>query len=654
MDGGTGIIKATIRSAVLATGIVLFFALVTGIAGAQTTSTTTTTSTSTDLFYPVVITFEASESGLPDEAVVDAEFVDAGTGVNEQTESIEVDDPDAEVSECVKSSHDGKKHVKCKVKKLKHGEHDVKASVDDHAGHHSERHGKLKITDKEPPVIDSITTDPTQVTVLYHDPEPSSGIASVVVYLDGDELNCNAIGSNCHDDDDDGDDISDDGDTADSDSDGHDYSSHGYYHDSGGSLHPSDGFFHDHDDDEGGAHSGGYTCTIESPLDCGIHQVEVTITDKAGHVTTGTATIDTGDCDPPVTVDDAPAGWQNTDVTVTLSCSDTGSGCAATTYEVDAGATQYGNSVLLTTDGAHTITYRSTDNAGNVEADNTATVMIDKTPPEITTSGDQTVEATGPDGAAASYTADAIDLLSGVASFDCSPASGGVFPLGSTTVNCAATDNAGNASAGSFTISVVDTTPPAVTYVSPIDTIYDTTSPTITGTATDAVGVVSASASIDGGPAITCTVDISGNVSCPTTTLAYGWHTADISATDAAGNTGTASGAFCVSSGRPNLTLYKVSGPYLISVAPDHSYAIVGVDYRMDNSGPDAFNVHMTSMTANNGIYLLDPLPVLGDIAAGGSIPFTVQYYWPSGVSQYIFTNTACAEDQCLTQYFYP
>jgi hypothetical protein len=64
--------------------------------------------------------------------------------------------------------------------------------------------------------------------------------------------------------------------------------------------------------------------------------------------------------------------------------------------------------------------------------------------------GDKTVEATGPNGAIVKY-----DPGDGVT---CAPPSGSVFPLGVTTVNC--TFDADGTSAGSFQVTVQDTTPP--------------------------------------------------------------------------------------------------------------------------------------------------------------------------------------------------
>lgn len=500
--------------------------------------------------------------------------------------------------------------------------------------------------DKTAPVIDSITVGPdNEVTVLFHDPYPSSGIASVKVTVDGQELECficerhrNGMGPYV------GDGHSEHGEGlgtghyVDENHDVIDNNVFAYPVPAGTETEPND-----------------FTCSLPGDLACGPHDIVATVTDYAGNSTTEDTVYNKGDCEPPVTTDDAPAGWQNTDVTVTLACTDNVSGCATTTYEVNGGATQTGNTVLLTDEGVHTITYRSTDVAGNVEADNTATVMIDKTPPAVTTSGDVTVEATGPSGAVATFTSSATDIVDGAVATTCVPPSGSTFPLGSTLVTCSATDAAGNTGTATLTVTVVDTTAPVVTYISPVDTIYDTTSPPTTGTATDDVGVTSAWVVIDGTTTVSCTVDGLGNVSCPTPSLTYGWHTSVIYATDAAGNTGSATGTFCVSSGRPNLMLYKIKGPYVVSGDP---YRWVRVDYRMTNTGgPDAFNVRMMSMTANNGIYLTDPLPLplaLGNITSGASFNFTVKYYWPVGVTTYKFTNTACAEDQCFTEYFYP
>ena len=102
------------------------------------------------------------------------------------------------------------------------------------------------------------------------------------------------------------------------------------------------------------------------------------------------------DTTPPVTTDDHLAVSLTTPCTVTLTPQDSGSGMvggsAKTEYKVDgAGSYTVGTSVVLTT-GEHTVLYRSTDAAGNVETpDKTFEIEVvaavpegDTTPPVTT------------------------------------------------------------------------------------------------------------------------------------------------------------------------------------------------------------------------------------------------------------------------------
>jgi hypothetical protein len=84
------------------------------------------------------------------------------------------------------------------------------------------------------------------------------------------------------------------------------------------------------------------------------------------------------------------------------------------------------------------------------------------TPPTLTLPPDQTVEATGPDGATVTYPATASDAQDRTLAPSCGPASGSVFPFGTTTVNCSVTDSGGLTATGSFTVTVQDTTPPSL------------------------------------------------------------------------------------------------------------------------------------------------------------------------------------------------
>jgi 5-hydroxyisourate hydrolase-like protein (transthyretin family) len=136
---------------------------------------------------------------------------------------------------------------------------------------------------------------------------------------------------------------------------------------------------------DGGASTPGTSVAVAAPADHsrdGAHVVTYrswAFGDVAEPTRTAIVRIDTR---APQTSDNAPAGWHSGAVTLTLSPSDAASGIAGTTWTLDGGAVQRGTSVPVTGDGTHTVTYSSTDNAGNAEATRTATVRIDGTAPQ--------------------------------------------------------------------------------------------------------------------------------------------------------------------------------------------------------------------------------------------------------------------------------
>ena len=115
----------------------------------------------------------------------------------------------------------------------------------------------------------------------------------------------------------------------------------------------------------------------------GVYDLRVVVADVAGNSTTSAVVAGRRvDNTPPDTSHNAPAGWQSGATTVALSPSDGGSGVANTQYSVDGGGWNSGTSVNVSGDGIHTISFFSTDVAGNIESPKTATVMIDSTPPD--------------------------------------------------------------------------------------------------------------------------------------------------------------------------------------------------------------------------------------------------------------------------------
>jgi hypothetical protein len=102
-------------------------------------------------------------------------------------------------------------------------------------------------------------------------------------------------------------------------------------------------------------------------------------------------------------------------------------------------------------------------------------LVVDAAAPSIAIPGDQTLEATGPEGAVATYEATATDNKDGAVSVDLDPPSGSMFPLGVSTVTASASDFQGNRASKTFTVTVEDTTAPAL--LMPADMRVEATSP---------------------------------------------------------------------------------------------------------------------------------------------------------------------------------
>jgi hypothetical protein len=174
--------------------------------------------------------------------------------------------------------------------------------------------------------------------------------------------------------------------------------------------------------------------------------------------------------------------------------------------------------------GDTTVTCSATDDHLNQATANFKITVTDTTAPALFLPADITAEATSSSGAVVSYTASAWDIVDGSVVLGCSPASGGTFPLGSTTVNCSATDDHGNTASGSFLVAVQDTTAPSLTVPANITASATSTSGAVVTYVATATDLVDGSVTPDCSPA-------SGS------TFPIGATTVNCSATDAHGNT---------------------------------------------------------------------------------------------------------------------
>ena len=104
--------------------------------------------------------------------------------------------------------------------------------------------------------------------------------------------------------------------------------------------------------------------------------------------------------------------------------------------------------------GDTNVTCTAIDPSGNTGSASFTVTVVDNTDPEITVSDDIFALIEGAAGAVVTYTAPTASDAGGIQSITCDIASGSTFPPGETIVTCTATDNAGNTSSDSFTVTV--------------------------------------------------------------------------------------------------------------------------------------------------------------------------------------------------------
>jgi hypothetical protein len=114
-------------------------------------------------------------------------------------------------------------------------------------------------------------------------------------------------------------------------------------------------------------------------------------------------------------------------------------------------------------EGTTAVTLTCTDSHGDSSSCTATVIVVDQSGPAITCPADQALECNdGAGGAVATFTATAIDNCSADPTVTCVPPSGSTFSLGATVATCSASDDQGNGSRCSHTVTVLDTAPPTV------------------------------------------------------------------------------------------------------------------------------------------------------------------------------------------------
>ena len=194
------------------------------------------------------------------------------------------------------------------------------------------------------------------------------------------------------------------------------------------------------------------------PLDTssvGAHTFTVNTTDVAGNArsrTVGYCVVSGPNAPPPLsvasdrTVEATGAGGATVSYTAPTACD------GQTGAPLTPSCSQASGSVFPL--GTTTVSCSVTDSSGVTTSGSFKITVQDTTRPTLTLPGDIAAQATGANGAAVSYSAAATDLVDGSVPVICNHASGSTFPVGTTTVNCSATDAHNNAANGSFRVTV--------------------------------------------------------------------------------------------------------------------------------------------------------------------------------------------------------
>jgi len=276
--------------------------------------------------------------------------------------------------------------------------------------------------------------------------------------------------------------------------------------------------------------------------------------------------------------------WYISNVTVTLTASDAGSGVNHTYYQLDAGSwNTYTAPITITTEGSHTLKYRSVDYAGNTEpVKGPFIIKIDKTKPSTTHSLSGTMGNNSWYISNITVTLTATDTGSGInhtfyqvdnGNWSTYTTSFIVTTAGSHTLKYYSVDNAGNTESvkGPF-IFKIDKTKPVTThafsgtmgnnnwYISNVTFTLTATDPS-PPKKTDSVSTLS---TVKGPSGINHTyykVD-NGNwvvYSTPVTVSLDGSHNLSYYSVDNAGNTEPVKGPFLfkIDKTPPNITLVK-------------------------------------------------------------------------------------------------
>ncbi|MEQ1850418.1 MAG: HYR domain-containing protein, partial [Chthoniobacteraceae bacterium] len=225
----------------------------------------------------------------------------------------------------------------------------------------------------------------------------------------------------------------------------------------------------------------------------------------------------------------------------------------------------------------------SASERADVEAYLRSKYLVDTTPPVVTVPPNITTEATGSGGAVVNFSTSALDVVSGVITPTNTPASGSLFPLGTTTVTATAVDAAGNSASRTFTVTVRDTTPPVIS-------VPATSTVEATGADGATVNFTSSATDIVSGSVVTLNSPAAGSLFPIGTTIVT------TTAVDAAGNPANRTFSVVVRDTTAPVIAVPNPGPLI------HEAGVAFVDPGATATDAVAGVVPLMSSTAVNGL----------------------------------------------------
>ncbi|MBO9666462.1 MAG: hypothetical protein J7501_06570 [Bdellovibrio sp.] len=417
--------------------------------------------------------------------------------------------------------------------------------------------------------------------------------------------------------------------------------------------------------DTGGGSIASYQCKLDggsyascsspqnlSALTQGSHTFSVTATDSAGNTSSPVNYTWTVDLTAPTsTIATTPSSLTNaTTASFTFSAVDTGGGNVASYMcKFDGGtysACTSPSSASSLAQGSHSFQVYAIDSAGNSGAaatnswtvDLTApTVGITETPLAVTNDVNPSFAFSASDTGGGTIASYSCKLDSGSYVVCSSPQSYGSLVQGAHTFYVTATDTAGNTSTAASYSWTLDTTGPVTTIATAPNSLTNSTSAGFTFSASDTGGgvVTSFNCKLDNGLYAGC--------SSPQNTsgLAQGSHTYSVTATDSAGNTGSAATytwtvdltpPTLVITASPNSITNATSASFTFSATDTGGGSIASYSCKLDSGSYSACTsgVSYSALTQGGHSFSVIATDTAGNISSAASYSWTIDTTAPT------------------------